>query len=210
MKLEPPAKARREGNGIDGASGAHSVDLAPSKLCCCLPQSGGPGHRRARPSATARDLRPATLEAAPLAPGSSLLGCPLAPMASVEERPRDRATRDRRPMAPAPLPLALAIDLYPRAGKASTRGGDPTSNHPDGHREPLARAEDPRRALEARNPGEPRHDLALPAQGPAGSWPAAPLDHLPSESPRSDRRHGLLVRFQLLYVWFAIDHGRSR
>ena len=105
-----------------------------------------------------------------------------------------RSARDRGQMAPAPFPSLLALDLNPGPRETSDLGRDQGADSAHGHREPLARPEDPGRAVEARNPGESRHDLAVPAQGRSGSWLPAALDDIPPEPPRSHLGDGLLRR----------------
>src|SRR4030095_10384451 len=105
-----------------------------------------------------------------------------------------RSTGNRDPLAPPRIPPLLAFDLRARTRATADLGGDQEAHRPDGKRESLAGPEDPSRAVEARDRGESCHDLALPPQDETGSGFPATLDHLPAQSPRRDRRHGLLRR----------------
>jgi len=103
----------------------------------------------------------------------------------------------------------------PGPGPAADFGRNEGPDHPNGDRELLAREEDPGRTHEARYPRQPRDGVALRAEDRSRPESAPTLDDL---SPQSQGRNlsGMdffvvpTVRFRLLYVWFAIDHGRRR
>jgi hypothetical protein len=103
-----------------------------------VPEPPGAGHRRAGAAPAARDLRPAAPQAAAVDLGSGLLGRPVPPLASLEERPRGRAARDGGPLARAPLPGLLALHLNPGSRKTTDLRRDQGSHRAHGHREPLA------------------------------------------------------------------------
>jgi transposase InsO family protein len=136
-------------------------------------------------------------------------------LASLEEaRSSSSPTRDRDPLASKGLPPLLARYLDAGAWTASDLGGDEASHRPNGDREPL-RA----RKIQAElSKLEIRVSLATISR------------YLPKAEPRAGqhqrwmtllRNHKDLIvgmdffvvptiRFELIYVWFVIDHGRRR
>src|SRR5437867_12462514 len=109
-------------------------------------------------------------------------------------RPRRRSARARDPLAPRGIPSLLAFDLRARTGATTDFRGHEEAHRSHGDRESLASSEDPSRAVEAWDRAESHDDLALSAESSTRSGFPPTMDHLPAESPRRDRRHGLLRR----------------
>lgn len=108
----------------------------------------------------------------------------------------------------------LAMDLETRPGSASDLRGHEVPDQPNGDREWLASSEDPGRTREAGiHLGLTTISRYLPmvdpGRDPQQRWMIFLRNH-------RDVIAGMdffvvpTVRFQLLYVWFALDHGRRR
>ena len=126
--------------------------------------------------------------------GPSLLGRSFPVLASLANSPRCRSAGDRDPLAPRGLPRLLAMDLKARARSATDTRGDQGLDLTDGDRERLACPKDPGGAVEAWDPPRLDDHRSVLARGRRRWGFASAVDDVPGESPRLDRRNGLLRR----------------
>jgi hypothetical protein len=139
----------------------------------------------------------------------------LAALAAVEGPSRARSARNRGSPASRWVPAPLAIDLYARSWTTTTDlGRNERAHHSNGDREPLAsreiQAELMKLGIRVSLSTVSRYvPKTKPDTGQQQRWITFLRNH-------KDVIAGMdffvvpTVRFQLLYVWFAIDHGRRR
>jgi len=147
-RFQPRFESSSRAESARDVGGSSSCDLDSPERRRALPESPGSGHRRDRTSPTARDVRASAPKTPALTDRSRVLGRLVALLAPMEKHPGDRPAGDRDPLAPRGIPSLLAFDLGPRTRATADRGRHGQAHHPNGHRESLAGAEDPSRAVQ--------------------------------------------------------------